>query len=241
MKTTITAVAINVVLLTAITNTTMAQRYYNNNQNNNNAGHSQNSSNNNYHNNGNNDNHQYQGSYGVYNGGTNSYPTYNGGGVYTNYPIVNINLGNNPWYYKNEAKNVLRASKYSINQAQNISYYNANYTPLLALAMRHHQYAKQLYYRANYAAAINHAQRANGLAQDAMYELTAYNYNDNWNNNDDDGFRKNNTSNANTTQQRAVAPAATTPQAKPIQYTSLDNELPASTITDNDRVARKME
>jgi hypothetical protein len=256
MKTLITTVLINAVLLTA-TSTTQAQRYYgqgngtNNNQGNNTNYHNNhNDDNNNHHNNNNNHNnndynHTYNGSYGVYNGGTNSgYPVYNtgcnNGGVYTNYPVINVNMGYGNFYYRNEAKSILRATKYTIRQAQDVSYYNAGYTPLLGLAMRHYYYAKDLYHGQNYAAAINHAQRANALANDALYELTAYNnYNGNDDNDDDYGLRKNNIT-ANSGNERKVAPVQQS-TVKPIQYTDIDKQLPATKATDAALVGRKLE
>lgn len=254
MKTIMTAVLVNTVLCTVITTTTFAQRYYNNNGNqiNNNTSHNQNgggnTNNSNYYNNDNdhhNSNNNYTGSYGVYNGGTNGYGYGNnnssyGGAVYTTFPVINVNMGHNSYgYYRNQAKQALRATRYTINDAQNMSYYNTNYTPFLGLAMRHYSYAKQLYYSQNYAAATNHAQRANDLAQEALYELTAYNNTNNWdynNGNDDYGFRKNNTA-TNGTQQRSAQPAQV---VKQLQLNELDNQLPASNISDANRVASKL-
>ena len=58
----------------------------------------------------------------------------------------------------------LYASKSIINQAIDIHNWNDIYSPLLAKAISHYNYARELYWWGNYQAAYNHAERAGYLA-----------------------------------------------------------------------------
>lgn len=88
--------------------------------------------------------------------------------------VVSVNFGYNPYPYNNYCGNgysIKKASRYSIRAAGNIinqalafDSWNDMYSPLLAKAIRHYNYARQLYWWGNYQAAYNHAERANYLA-----------------------------------------------------------------------------
>jgi hypothetical protein len=104
-----------------------------------------------------------------------------GGWGYNNCgPNVGVTIGFGGPYYGNayaynnnyyNGYNVRKAAKYSIrsagnmiNQAVAFDTWNDIYSPLLAKAIRHYNYARQLYWWGNYAAAYNHAERAGYLA-----------------------------------------------------------------------------
>ena len=88
--------------------------------------------------------------------------------------VVSVNFGCNPYTYNNYCGNgysMKRASRYSIrtaanmiNQAVAFDDWNDIYSPLIAKAIRHYNYARQLYWWGNYQAAYNHAERAGYLA-----------------------------------------------------------------------------
>lgn len=116
---------------------------------------------------------------------------------------VNINIGggyygggyNSGYYYGNNYNsyygsgygyNVKRAARNSIHQsagfigqALQFTEWNDIYSPWLAKAIRHQQYAKQLYFWGDYAGALNHAERAGYLAWNtlAYFNGGAYGYN----------------------------------------------------------------
>ncbi len=114
---------------------------------------------------------------------------------------VSIHVGGNPYYYygpnysygygynnnynvKRAARNSIRQSANVIGQALNFSEWNDTYSPWLAKAIRHQQYAKQLYFWGDYAGALNHAERAGFLAWNTLsYFNNSYGY--------DDGFAGN--------------------------------------------------
>ena len=87
---------------------------------------------------------------------------------------VLVNIGYNPYPYNNYYNNgysLKKAAKYSlkaagnmINQAVAFDSWNDIYSPLLAKAIRHFNYSKELYWWGNYQAAHNHAERARYLA-----------------------------------------------------------------------------
>lgn len=103
---------------------------------------------------------------------------YGGNGV-----SVNINSGYpyggyyNPYnnYNNGYGYNIKKAARYSIrrsagilNQAIGFQNWNDYYSPLLAKAIRHQQYARQLYWWGDYNGAYNHAERAAFLAWHVM-------------------------------------------------------------------------
>ena len=93
---------------------------------------------------------------------------HNGGG-YPNYYGNNYGYGyNNNYSVKREARNSIRQSANVISQALNYSEWNDTYSPWLAKAIRHQQYAKQLYFWGDYAGALNHAERAGFLAWNTL-------------------------------------------------------------------------
>ena len=91
---------------------------------------------------------------------------------------------NNNYSVKRAARNSIRQSANVISQALNYSEWNDSYSPWLAKAIRHQQYAKQLYFWGDYAGALNHAERAGFLAWNTLsYFNNSYGY--------DDGFAGN--------------------------------------------------
>lgn len=104
------------------------------------------------------------------NGWNNGYPQ---GYVSLNFGYNSSNYGN-PYLYNNyygNGYNVKKASRYSIkaagqiiNQAVAFDSWNDIYSPVLAKAIRHYNYARELYWWGNYQAAYNHAERARYLA-----------------------------------------------------------------------------
>lgn len=91
---------------------------------------------------------------------------------------------NNNYSAKRAARNSIRQSANVISQALNYSEWNDTYSPWLAKAIRHQQYAKQLYFWGDYAGALNHAERAGFLAWNTLsYFNNSYGY--------DDGFAGN--------------------------------------------------
>lgn len=108
------------------------------------------------------------------------------GGGYPNYYGSNYGYGYNNYYnVKKTARNSIRQSATVIRQALNFSDWNDTYSPWLAKAIRHQQYAKQLYFWGDYAGALNHAERAGFLAWNTLsYFNNSYGY--------DDGFAGNN-------------------------------------------------
>ena len=123
-------------------------------------------------NNGNNQNPQnnsanWQNNNGYSNGGGsvsfnyNSYPSGNWGYAGPSYNYYNAGYYGNPYH---TARQVLRSSKAMINQSIDFHNWNDIYSPMLAKAIRHHNFAKQMYWWGNYNAAIAHAERAKYLA-----------------------------------------------------------------------------
>lgn len=119
----------------------------------------------------------------------------NNGGAYAS---INIGFGNYPYgnpypysgYYgngysiKKSAKQTMRAASHIIGEAVGFTAWHDLYSPLLAKAIRHYNYSKQLYWWGNYHAAMNHAERARYLAwyslqcfQDPNYYYGGYNGN----------------------------------------------------------------
>jgi len=104
------------------------------------------------------------------NGWNNGYPQ---GYVSLNFGYNSPNYGN-PYQYNNycgngysskkAARNSIRAAGQIINQALAFDSWNDMYSPLLAKAIRHYNYARELYWWGNYQAAHNHAERARYLA-----------------------------------------------------------------------------
>ncbi len=98
--------------------------------------------------------------------------------------------GNGYNYYGNSyANNIRRVARNSIRQSANVignaleySDWNDTYSPWLAKAIRHQEYAKQLYFWGDYAGALNHAERAGYLAWTTLnYFNDGLGYNDSFN------------------------------------------------------------
>lgn len=101
-----------------------------------------------------------------------------GNGWNNGYPqgYVSLNFGyNSPNYqynnYYGNGYSTKKAARYSIrsagkmiNQAVAFDSWNDIYSPMLAKAIRHYNYARELYWWGNYQAAHNHAERAGYLA-----------------------------------------------------------------------------
>ncbi len=103
-----------------------------------------------------------------------------GQGWNNGYPqgYVSLNFGYNSPQYYNQYNNyngngysIKKATRYSIraagqliNQAIAFDSWNDMYSPLLAKAIRHYNYSRELYWWGNYQAAYNHAERARYLA-----------------------------------------------------------------------------
>ena len=85
---------------------------------------------------------------------------------------------NNYYSLRKAARNSIRQSANVIRQALNFSDWNDTYSPWLAKAIRHQQYAKQLYFWGDYAGALNHAERSGFLAWNTLsYFNDPYGYN----------------------------------------------------------------
>ncbi|MCD6019984.1 MAG: hypothetical protein K0S53_3105 [Bacteroidetes bacterium] len=105
---------------------------------------------------------------------------------------------NNYYNVKKASRNSIRQSANIIGQALQFSDWNDTYSPWLAKAIRHQQYAKQLYFWGDYAGALNHAERAGFLAWNTLdYFNNPYSYNNNnypdpYSNPNNPYYRKNN-------------------------------------------------
>jgi hypothetical protein len=87
---------------------------------------------------------------------------------------------NNYYNVKKAARNSIRQSASIIRQALQFSDWNDIYSPWLAKAIRHQQYAKQLYFWGDYTGALNHAERAGFLSWNTLdYFNNPYSYNNN--------------------------------------------------------------
>ncbi len=103
------------------------------------------------------------------------------GGGYPNYYNNNYGNGYNNGYYnmKGTSRNALRQSANVIRQTLRFSDWNDVYSPWLAKAIRHQQYAKQLYFWGDYVGALNHSERAGFLAWNTLnYFNNGYGIND---------------------------------------------------------------
>lgn len=179
------------------------------------------------------------------------YPNYSGN--YYGYNYYNSNYYN----IKKAARNSIRQSASVIGQALQFSDWNDFYSPWLAKAIQHQQYARQLYFWGDYAGALNHAERAGFLAWNTLsYCNNGYNgygqnnypnpYSDPNNPyyrqsnpdagtqpaSDEYGYRKSGSENAqeNGNARKAGTPA-TTDQFK---RTELDGNLPQSKLSDRE-------
>lgn len=86
---------------------------------------------------------------------------------------------NNYYNIKKAARNSIRQSANVIGQALQFSDWNDIYSPWLAKAIRHQQYAKQLYFWGDYSGALNHSERAGFLAWNTLsYFNNSYGYDD---------------------------------------------------------------
>jgi len=117
--------------------------------------------------------------------GNNHHPNWGGsvnihiGGFPTVYPNYYGYGYNNYYSVKKAARNSIRQSANVIGQALQFSDWNDTYSPWLAKAIRHQQYAKQLYFWGDYAGALNHAERAGFLAWNTLsYFNNVYGYDD---------------------------------------------------------------
>ena len=96
----------------------------------------------------------------------------------TNYPNY-YGYYNTMYSIKKIARYSIRQSAQVISQALHFSDWNDTYSPRLAKAIRHQQYAKQLYFWGDYNGALNHSERAEFLAWNALtYFNHSIGYND---------------------------------------------------------------
>lgn len=190
-----------------------------------------------------------------------------GGGVsvqvgnYPNYP----NYGGNYYYgngygnyhnLKKAARNSIRQSARIIGNALEFSDWNDMYSPWLAKAIRHQQYARQLYFWGDYAGALNHAERAGFLAWNTLsYFNSYYGYDDGFagngypnpysdpnnpyyrknnsgkpngtDNSDDFGYRKDSSSSKTEVGEDVSSP-------KKIENDAIDQSLPSSKLSDRE-------
>jgi hypothetical protein len=182
------------------------------------------------------------------------YPNY-GGNYYYGYNNYNSN------YYsvKKAARNSIHQSASVIGQALQFSDWNDLYSPWLAKAIQHQQYAKQLYFWGDYAGALNHAERAGFLAWNTLsYSNNGYNgYNQyNYPNpysdpnnpyyrqsnpgtgsqannpNDNSGYRKNGPEDVQ--ENTGSRKAGTQTNATLFKKTELDGTLPQSKLSDRE-------
>ena len=153
-----------------------AQRNHNGNQpqpNNSNTSNQNNNSNDKH---GWGNNHHWAGNWG-----SNVTVTFGGWPNYYNnyYCGYGYNYFGSNYSIKKAARNSIRKSANVIGQALNFSEWNDTYSPWLAKAIRHQQYAKQLYFWGDYAGALNHAERAGFLAWNTLsYFNNSYGYDD---------------------------------------------------------------
>lgn len=100
---------------------------------------------------------------------------------YNNYNNYGYGYGYNNYYnVRKAARNSISQSANIIGQALQFSDWNDTYSPWLAKAIRHQQYAKQLYFWGDYAGALNHAERSGFLAWNTLdYFNNPYSYNNN--------------------------------------------------------------
>ncbi len=109
---------------------------------------------------------------------------YNNYGYGNNYYSNYNNNYNNYYSIKNAARNSLRQAAQLIGNALQFSDWNDTYSPWLAKAIRHQQYAKQLYFWGDYAGSLNHAERAGFLAWNTLtYFNNGIGYNNGYGNN----------------------------------------------------------
>ncbi len=183
------------------------------------------------------------------------------------FPFWGNGNGYNYYNYGNGyANNIRRAARNSIRQSANVignaldySDWNDTYSPWLAKAIRHQQYAKQLYFWGDYAGALNHAERAGYLAWTTLnYFNDDLGYNDGYNGGNypdpysdpnNPYYRKNNTTVPNTNsnddsdfgyRKSAANPSATekstekkTAQGE-LKKSDLDTTLPESKVNDKE-------
>jgi len=227
----------------------------------NNSQPTQNNNQNNKHSWANNNHHHpnWGGSVNIHVGGfSNPYPNYYGN---------NYGYNNNYYSVKRAARNSIRQSANVIGQALQFSDWNDTYSPWLAKAIRHQQYARQLYFWGDYAGALNHAERAGFLAWNTLsYFNNGFGYNDGFggsnypnpygdpnnpyykqnnpsstsqpNNNDDDDFGYRKGKTEKATENPgSTKREAQAPQQK-MEKVELDNTLPQSKL--NDRELLKM-
>lgn len=100
-------------------------------------------------------------------------------GSYPNHYGYNYGYNNNFYNTKKAARNSIRQAAQVIGQALQYSDWNDTYSPWLAKAVRHQQYAKQLYFWGDYVGSLNHAERAGFLAWNTLsYFHNSFGYDD---------------------------------------------------------------
>lgn len=180
-----------------------------------------------------------------------AYPGYGSGYGYNNY------YGGNYYSIKKAARNSIRSAAQVIGNALQFTEWNDIYSPWLAKAIRHQQYARQLYFWGDYAGALNHAERAGFLAWNTLsYFNSGYGYNDPYNGGgypnpysdpNNPYYRQSNTTNDNGSmdnstddygyRKKADNPGSETTKPTEMPFmkkTEIDNTLPASKLSDRE-------
>lgn len=195
-------------------------------------------------------NHQYPGAHvSVYIGGNpNNYGNYYGN-----------NFNNNYYNIKKAARNSIRQSANVIGQALQFSDWNDIYSPWLAKAIRHQQYAKQLYFWGDYSGALNHSERSGFLAWNTLsYFNNSYGYDDGYAGNNypnpysdpnNPYYRKSNADNSSQTNtnsndddfgyrksstEKTTGNENQTNSSQKMEKTELDNSLPQNKLNDKE-------
>jgi hypothetical protein len=179
-----------------------------------------------------------------------NYPNY-----YGNYNGNGYGNGNN-YSIKRVARNSIRQSAQVIRQALQFSDWNDMFSPWLAKAIRHQQYAKQLYFWGDYAGALNHAERSGFLAWNTLsYFNNSYGYDDGYAGNNypnpytdpnNPYYRKHNNGSEKTetndedpvykknSKDDTYEKATNQPVDRKLNKTDLDNTLPQSKLNDKE-------
>ncbi len=177
-----------------------------------------------------------------------------GGGYYP--PNYNYGCYNSYYKIKKAARHSIRQSAHVIGQALAFSDWNDIYSPWLAKAIRHQQYAKQLYFWGDYAGALNHAERAGFLAWNTLnYFNNPYGfsngggaYADPYSDPNNPYYRQGNTTTDNNTGEdntgfkqsnQRTNNSAKSAGATTLAPTEIDNSLPNSKVSDKELLKTK--
>lgn len=162
---------------------------------------------------------------------------------YTNpYPQPYTGHYGNGYNIRREAKYAIRSAGHTINDAVGFHSWHDIYSPLLAKAIRHYNYSRQLYWWGNYSAALNHAERAKYLA---WYSLQCFQNPGYYDNGCGNGYNQPNpysdpynpyykNANPNGTESQQGAEGYRKPETGTNE--SIDNSLPAADVNDKELI-----